>query len=110
MPWELLEEACIADWRNIISPTMKLRTKYILFVVILHGVALLLSYFVFCDQKVLFIASEIFIIISLVISWQLYIDLLQPLKLLTRGKDAIKDKDFNIKFVKTGKYEMDELI
>jgi len=26
------------------------------------------------------------------------------------GTDAIKDRDFNVKFVKTGKYEMDELI
>lgn len=30
--------------------------------------------------------------------------------MLMQGTEAIKDKDFNVKFVKTGKYEMDELI
>ena len=89
---------------------MKLRTKYILFVSILSLVALLLSYFVFRENKILFIVSEIFIIISIVISWQLYNELIQPLDLLMRGTDAIKDRDFNIKFLSTGKYEMDELI
>jgi two-component system nitrogen regulation sensor histidine kinase NtrY len=89
---------------------MKLRTKYILFVAILNGVALLLSYFVFDEQKILFIASEVFIIISIILAWRLYAGLIRPLKLLTQGKDAIKDRDFNIKFVETGSYEMDELI
>jgi nitrogen fixation/metabolism regulation signal transduction histidine kinase len=30
--------------------------------------------------------------------------------MLMQGTDAIKDRDFNVKFVQTGKYEMDELI
>lgn len=30
--------------------------------------------------------------------------------MLMHGVEAIKDKDFNVKFVKTGKYEMDQLI
>src|SRR5438045_9727191 len=30
--------------------------------------------------------------------------------MLMQGTDAIKDRDFNVKFVPTGKYEMDELI
>ena len=89
---------------------MKLQTKYILFVAVLHIVALVLSYFIFQENKILFIASEIFIIISIIISWQLYNELIQPLKLLMQGTDAIKDRDFNVKFLLTGKFEMDELI
>jgi two-component system nitrogen regulation sensor histidine kinase NtrY len=89
---------------------MKLRTKYILFVTILHLVALVLSYFIFKENTILFIVSEIFIIISVVISWQLYTELIQPLNLLMQGTDAIRDRDFNVKFLETGKYEMDELI
>jgi two-component system nitrogen regulation sensor histidine kinase NtrY len=89
---------------------MRLQTKYILFVAILHVVALVLSYFIFRENKVLFIVSEIFIIISIVVSWQLYTELIRPLKLLMQGTDAIKDRDFNVKFLTTGKYEMDELI
>src|SRR5260221_9760246 len=89
---------------------MKLRTKYIVFVAALHLVALVLSYFIFRENKILFIVSEVFIIISIILSWQLYRELIQPLKLLVRGTDAIRDRDFNIKFLSTGKYEMDQLI
>ncbi len=89
---------------------MKLRTKYILFVLILHLIAVVLSYFIFAKNQLFFIISEVFIIISLIISWQLYKELIAPLKLLMQGAEAIKDKDFNVKFLLTGKYEMDELI
>ena len=89
---------------------MKLRTKYIGFVSLLHAVALVLSYFIFRENKILFIISEVFIIISMVIAWQLYKQLIQPLKLLTQGTEAIRDKDFTVKFLPTGTYEMDKLI
>jgi two-component system nitrogen regulation sensor histidine kinase NtrY len=89
---------------------MKLRTKFLLFVVIIHLVGLALSYFIFQEHKILFILSEVFIVISILISWQLYLQLIQPLKSLMQGVEAIKDKDFNVKFLPTGKYEIDELI
>lgn len=81
-----------------------------MFVVILHLLTLVLSYFIFRENKLLFIVSEIFVIISVLIAWQLYRQLIQPLQLLVQGAEAIKDRDFNVKFVATGKYEMDELI
>jgi len=89
---------------------MKLRTKYLLFVVILHLIALVLSFFVFKDDEPIFIISEVFILFSAYLSWQLYNELIQPLNMLMQGTEAIKDRDFNIKFVETGKYEMDQLI
>ena len=89
---------------------MRLRTKYILFVVILHLIALVLSYFIFKKNELLFIGSELFILVSIFIAFQLYKQLLQPLQLLLQGAEAIKDRDFNVKFVPTGKYEMDQLI
>ena len=89
---------------------MKLRTKYVLFVVFLHGLALVLSFFIFREKKLLFIASELVILVSVWIAWRLYVQLIQPLNLLIRGADAIRERDFNVKFVATGKYEMDQLI
>lgn len=89
---------------------MKLRTKYLLFVCILHTIALLLSYFVFEKNKLYFLFSEVLILVSVVISWQLYNQMIRPLNLLVQGADAIRDEDFTIKFVKTGTYEMDQLI
>lgn len=89
---------------------MTLRIKFILFVVILHLVTLVLSYFIFRDNKILFIASEVLVLVSMVLSWQLYRGIIRPLQTLMNGVEAIKDKDFNVKFLKTGQYEMDLLI
>src|SRR4051812_25320767 len=89
---------------------MKLRTKYLLFVFLLHLVTLVLSFYIFQSNKLYFIISEIFILISSSIAWSFYNELIQPLKRLMDGIEAIRDRDFNIKFLKTGKPEMDQLI
>jgi two-component system nitrogen regulation sensor histidine kinase NtrY len=89
---------------------MKLRTKYIVFVGLLHLIALVLSYFIFTENKIFFIVSEAVILVSIVLSWQLYTEMIRPLQLLMQGTEAIKDRDFSIKFRATGKYEMDALI
>src|SRR3954447_7491497 len=89
---------------------MKLRTKYLLFVILLHLVTLVLSFIIFQSNKLYFIISEIFILISAAIAWSFYKELIQPLKRLMDGIEAIRDRDFNIKFLKTGKPEMDQLI
>jgi two-component system nitrogen regulation sensor histidine kinase NtrY len=88
---------------------MKLSTKYILFVVLVHLVTITLTWFIFYN-KLFFIASEAFIILSLVIAIRLYVELIKPLKYLMQGVDAIKDKDFNVKFLPTGKPELDQLV
>ncbi|WP_229236301.1 PAS domain-containing sensor histidine kinase [Emticicia sp. TH156] len=89
---------------------MKIRTKFILFMVVIHIIVIGLSFFIFKSNKLLFIFSEIFILVSIYISWQLYRDLIAPIRLLMTGVNAIRDKDFNVKFLKVGKLEMDELI
>jgi nitrate/nitrite-specific signal transduction histidine kinase len=89
---------------------MKISTKFITFIAIIHLVTVGLSLYIFKEKPLFFIASEVFILISLFIAWQLYNDIIQPLKLLMTGIEAIKDRDFNVKFLKTGKYEMDKLI
>jgi two-component system nitrogen regulation sensor histidine kinase NtrY len=45
-----------------------------------------------------------------VIAIQLYQQLISPIKMLLQGIEAIKDQDFNVKFLPTGKHEVDELI
>ena len=89
---------------------MTLQHKFILYILFIHVIALVLSYFVFEKNKVLFIVSEVIILMSVGLSWSLYLDLINPLQLLLRGTDAMRDRDFNVRFVPTGKYEMDKLI
>ncbi len=54
--------------------------------------------------------AEIAIIISVLISIHLYRQLIRPLTYLKQGVNAIKDQDFNVKFLPTGKNEIDELV
>jgi two-component system nitrogen regulation sensor histidine kinase NtrY len=75
-----------------------------------HLLSLALTFYIFNQNRVFFIISEVFVIISVVISIQLYRQLVSPIKMLLQGIEAIKDQDFNVKFLPTGKYEVDELI
>ncbi|MEZ5042320.1 MAG: ATP-binding protein [Saprospiraceae bacterium] len=87
-----------------------LRTKYILFIILIHLVALVLTFFIFKAQPLLFIASEAIILLSLYFAYRLYRGLVQPLKLIMTGIDAIRDRDFNVKFQAIGQIELDKLI
>lgn len=89
---------------------MKLKVKYIIFITALLSICLVLSYFIFESQKLLFIISEMLIIGCALIAIQLYKQLIQPITNLQQGITAIKDQDFNVKFRPTGQPEVDELV
>jgi two-component system nitrogen regulation sensor histidine kinase NtrY len=69
-----------------------------------------MSYLILKENKIFFIVAEAVIIISIVISLSLYKQLIRPLIYLKQGVSAIKDQDFNIKFLTTGQKEVDELV
>ncbi len=71
---------------------------------------ILLSIKLLETNKIWFLVAEIFILFSIVISIIIYKQLIRPLNLISSGIEAIKDKDFNMKFVKVKQKEMDELI
>ena len=89
---------------------MKLRTKFILFILLVHTVIIILSLLLIENHKILFVISELLIIISLSISIRLYQEFIRPLNLISSGIESMKDKDFNIQFKKTGQKELDQLI
>lgn len=81
-----------------------------MFVGILHAIALGMSFYIFRENKGFFIVSEVVILISIWVSSRLYLQLIRPLQALVRGADAIRERDFNVRFMATGKDEMDKLI
>ena len=89
---------------------MTLRIKYIIFVILIHAILLILSFQLIGKHKLLFFPVEILIILSIWISFRLYIAFIRPLNLISTGIKSIKDKDFSTKFVKVGQLEMDQLI
>ena len=89
---------------------MKLKTKYILFVSFLHIILILLSLRMFKENIYYFLAAEVFIICTIIIAIILYRQFIQPVQTLSSGLEFLKDKDFTMKMVITGHYEMDQLI
>ena len=89
---------------------MKLKYKFILFIVLIHLVLIFLSYQLLEDHKYLFLLSELFLLITITISIYIYKEFIRPVNLISQGIESMKDQDFNTSFVKVGQYEMDKLI
>lgn len=89
---------------------MNLRIKYFLWVLLLHGVIIYLAFRVLFENKIVFIASELLVLISLYISYAIFRDVHRPLQYILSGIEAIRDQDFSVTFRSTGNREVDELI
>ena len=90
--------------------SMKLKYKYLLFVVIIHLVFITLSLQFIKSNPYLFIVLELLIFISIGVSVVIYKQLVKPIQTLSAGIESMKDRDFSMKFRKIGHYEMDVLI
>lgn len=86
------------------------RTQYIAYILVLHLVLVLLVYKILFHDKVLFIGSELFLFLSIGLSIRIYQNFNRPNEFVKSGIEAIKEKDFTIKFVATGNTEVDSLI
>lgn len=89
---------------------MKLRTKFILFISLIHIALLLVSFLLLKTQYLSFILAELFILLSIGFSIHLYHAFIRPLNMISTGIESMKDKDFNSRFVPVGQYELDQLI
>ncbi|WP_461043335.1 sensor histidine kinase [Spirosoma harenae] len=89
---------------------INLRTRYLIYISIVHLVLIALIGWILQQDKLLFIASEILILASGYVALRIYQLFQQPSEFIASGIEAIRDKDFTVKFVPTGNQEVDELI
>ncbi|WP_400193259.1 sensor histidine kinase [Hymenobacter sp. B81] len=89
---------------------MSLRTKYILFVVFVHLAIAALAWQFRAANTMLFLTTELLLIVTAVLSVQLYQGFVRPLNLIAAGTEAIRARDFTMKFLPVGQDEMDQLI
>jgi two-component system nitrogen regulation sensor histidine kinase NtrY len=89
---------------------MSLRTKYLLYIIAIHAALIFLIFKWLQENKLLFIVSEVLVLASVLSAIQIYRAFGQPSQFVSAGIEAIKDKDFTIKFVPTGNREVDGLI
>ncbi|OGX85494.1 sensor histidine kinase [Hymenobacter glacialis] len=89
---------------------MTLRIQFLLFVFIIHAVLIALAAQLRTTNPALFIAAEVLLLVSIVLTIRLYRGFVRPFELIAAGTAAIEAKDFSMKFVPVGQREMDQLI
>ncbi|MBG8555433.1 sensor histidine kinase [Hymenobacter guriensis] len=89
---------------------MTLRLKFLLFAFLIHGLLLGLTWQVLRQHTVWFIGAEVLLVVSVILTVQLYRDFVRPFQLIAAGTEAIRAKDFSTKFVPVQQREMDQLI
>lgn len=96
---------------------MRFQTRYLLYILLLHALLGWLLFTelrqekpLFASKEVLLIAVELLIVLSLYTAFSIYRAFRQPSAFIASGIEAIRDKDFTVKFVPTGNAGVDELI
>jgi len=89
---------------------MTFRTRLLLFLLPLYVVLLALAAQVRTSSPALFIACELTIVASGVLTWQLYRAFVRPVRLIEAGTAALAAQDFNLKFKPVGQPELDRLV
>lgn len=89
---------------------LNFRTRYLLYIIAVHAAIGGLLFLVLQQNKPWFIASEIGLLLSIYVAISIYRQFQQPSEFIASGIEAIRDKDFTVKFVPTGNREVDELI
>ena len=89
---------------------MSLRLKFLLFVIVIHAGLLGLAVQLRTTRPVLFVASEVLLLVSIVLTVQLYRGFVRPFQLIAAGTAALRAKDFSMKLLPVGQREMDQLI
>jgi nitrogen fixation/metabolism regulation signal transduction histidine kinase len=89
---------------------MKLRSKLILYLIGVHLVFLVTTYFVFKESRLWLFAIESFFVLSFVIGFILIRSMLKPVELVITGSKLIEEEDFTTTFRSAGQPELDQLV
>lgn len=87
-----------------------IRTKYLVMVVLVHLILACLAFYALRENRLWFLAVEVVLLFSGYLAFGVYRGLIAPLQLLATGTEAIRDGDFHVRFVHTGRPEMDQLV
>ena len=89
---------------------MSLRVQFLLFATLIHVVLIAVAAQLRTTNVPLFLGSEVILLLSIVLTVQLYRGFVRPFQLIAAGTAAMQAQDFSLKFVPVGQREMDQLI
>jgi nitrogen fixation/metabolism regulation signal transduction histidine kinase len=91
-------------------PRISLRAKIVAYLVLIHGVLGVISYFVLRENRLWLLAVEALFALSIVLGVLLVRSFFVPLELIRTGAELISERDFTSQFREVGQPEMDALI
>ena len=89
---------------------MKLKTRFLLFSCVLHGILIFILTRIQVRDQQLFLITEALFLTSLAFSVWMYRAIGKPFDIISSAIESLNDKDFSSKLNKAGHEEMDELI
>jgi len=89
---------------------LSLRTKIVAYLVLIHGVLAVISYFVLRENRLWLLAIEALFALSISLGFLLVRSFFVPLELIRTGAELISERDFTSQFRAVGQPEMDALI
>ncbi len=87
-----------------------LRTKIVLYLVLIHLVLGAISVFALKDDRWLLLGVEALFVLSIALGWMLVRSFFVPLDLIRTGAELMSERDFTSRFREVGQPEMDTLI
>lgn len=89
---------------------MKLKTKLIIYIIFIHSIIILVAIPLLPDYPIWFIATEVLVLFSIIISIYFFQSFFRRLTLIHAGIQSIRERDFTTKFVTVGQNELDQLL
>ncbi len=89
---------------------MSLKTRLFIYLSLLHLALLVVAYLLLKEQPLIFLGVQVLVLLSAGVGIKLIGQVYAPLKMMLSGIDALKDKDFNIKFLPKGSHEFNTLV
>jgi len=93
-----------------INEKMKLKTKFLIYISVIHAIFLIVTLVIYRYNKGLFIFCEAALLSSLLLIIGFYNTIFRSFRLLHAGIESINDKDFSLKFLPPGEPEIDRLV
>jgi nitrogen fixation/metabolism regulation signal transduction histidine kinase len=89
---------------------VSLRKKFVLYLLAVHLVFAAALVPLLKDERIWFLAVELFFLVSFVLALRLFRGLFRPLELIGSSVDYLRDADFTTRLHESGQPEMDRLI
>jgi len=89
---------------------MRLKYKFVIYIIVLHAIILTMAYFFLRDQIYWFFAVEIFVAISAYLASLIYKHYIRPFNLMGSVVKSIHEREFSLRYINSPNPEINRMI